>query len=209
MIAFEYGNPSADTVLIQMVGDHDLVSMEKEFAAIREKSTEDFRLVAIKADRWNQDLSPWSSPGVFGKEGFGDGAARTLSEVLHYCGDASKTYYIGGYSLAGLFALWAAHQVNLFKGVAAASPSIWFPGFLDYMKGHECKSGVVYLSLGDKEERTNDPVVAAVGAKIREAHDWLREQGKVCVLEWNRGNHFKEAEFRTAKAFLWVMGQRT
>ena len=35
---------------------------------------------------------------------------------------------LGGYSLAGLFALWASTQTDLFYGVAAASPSVWFPG---------------------------------------------------------------------------------
>lgn len=207
MVVFEYGNPSASIVLIQMVDDHDLASLENEFIFISENVSADFKLIAFKVNRWNSDLSPWSSPAVFGKENFGDGAADTLSEVQNYCTDQSKTYYIGGYSLAGLFALWAAYQVRIFKGVAAASPSIWFPGFVEYMNEHEIQSNVVYLSLGDKEEKTRNPVMSTVGKKIREAYEGLKGQGRNCILEWNQGNHFKETDLRTAKAFVWVMKQ--
>ncbi len=207
MLAYEYGTPSAPIVLIQMVGDQDLASLEKEFLSIRENTGADFRFLALKVENWNSDLSPWSAPAVYGKEDFGGGAAATLSEVQKYCTDLSKTYYIGGYSLAGLFALWAAYQVDLFKGVAAASPSIWFPGFVEYMKEHELRSRTVYLSLGDKEEKTRNPLMATVGEKIREAQDLLKRQGRNCILEWNPGNHFKDADLRTAKAFCWVMKQ--
>ena len=91
---------------------------------------------------------------MFGNEDFGDGAVRTLEQILTLCTDKSRTYYIGGYSLAGLFSLWAAYQTDVFSGIAAASPSVWFPGFIEYMKEHEIKSETVYLSLGDREEKT-------------------------------------------------------
>lgn len=218
MKVFEYGNPAADRILIQMVDDHDLEFIEREVDAIAreadatecekdETARGDFRLIAIQVADWNKDLSPWKAPAVFGKEDFGDGAGNTLAEVLSYCQDETKTYYIGGYSLAALFALWAAYQTDKFSGVAAASPSIWFPGFVDYMKEHEIQSGSVYLSLGDKEEKTRNTVMATVGEKIREAQSWLESQGVRCTLEWNQGNHFKDADIRTAKAFAWVMDQ--
>ena len=116
-----------------------------------------------------------------------------------------RTYYIGGYSLAGLFALWAVYQTDLFAGAAAASPSIWFPGFLDYMKEHEIRTRNVYLSLGDREEKTRNPVMSQVGSCICSAHMLLEERGVRCTLEWNKGNHFKDPDLRTAKAFAWVI----
>ena len=218
MEVYEYGNSAADCILIQMVDDHDLEFIEREVDAIKREvdaisrgmdatARRDFRLIAIQVGDWNKDLSPWKAPAVFGKEDFGDRAGNTLAEVLSYCKDETKTYYIGGYSLAALFALWAAYQTDKFSGVAAASPSIWFPGFVDYMKEHEIQSGSVYLSLGDKEEKTRNTVMATVGNKIREAHSWLESQGVRCTLEWNQGNHFKDADIRTAKAFAWVMDQ--
>jgi hypothetical protein len=205
MKVFEYGDPSASTVLIQMVDDHDLEGIENEFAAVRKAAEGKLRLIAVKVSDWNTDLSPWQAPPVFGNEGFGSGAADTLEEVKKLCRDRDRTYYIGGYSLAGLFALWAAYQTDLFRGAAAASPSIWFPGFTDYMNANKIRAKRVYLSLGDREERTRNPVMATVGEKIREAYSLLKEQKTACTLEWNPGNHFREPDLRTAKAFAWVI----
>ncbi|MBQ6235371.1 MAG: esterase [Clostridia bacterium] len=202
----EYGDPTSDRILLQPVDDHDLAGIENEVAAIKEH-TADFRLIAVKADDWNRDLSPWSAPPVFGNEPFGGGASDFLNALLPLCADRSKTYYLGGYSLAGLFALWAAHETDAFFGVAAASPSVWFPGFAAYMQTHPIRAQRVYLSLGDREEKTRNPVMATVGTRIKEAYDLLKRRGTDCVLEWNPGNHFKDPDLRTARAFLWVLGE--
>lgn len=207
MQRYEYGTPDAEIVLIQPVDAHDLAEIEVEIAEIKKRTEQPFRLLAMLVDDWNDDLSPWSTPAVFGTKGFGGGASAMLEKILTLCTDKSKTYYIGGYSLAGLFALWAACQTNVFAGVAAASPSVWFPGFLDYMKKSGIKSKAVYLSLGDREEKTKNPVMAAVGTCIREGYAWLQDQGIVSTLEWNQGNHFRETAERTAKGFAWVLEQ--
>ena len=207
MEIFELGESSAQTVLIQPVDEHDLDAIESEFEQIRRSTGKDLLLRAYKVKDWNKDLSPWKAPAVFGKEDFGDGAPDTLSEILKSCEDRTKTYYIGGYSLAGLFSLWAVYQTDLFKGVAAASPSMWFPGFDKYMKDGGLRCGGVYLSLGDKEEKARNSVMATVVDKIRAAHAMLLEQSVNCVLEWNQGNHFKEPDVRTAKGFAWLLNQ--
>ena len=201
----EYGNKQSDIVLIQPVDEHDLALIENETAQIRERTSADFRLAAFRVTDWNDDLSPWPAPAVFGKTEFGGSAEDTLKEILRFCEDRTKAYYIGGYSLAGLFALWAACQTDLFRGAAAASPSVWFPGFPEYMRMHRMQAGRVYLSLGDREERTRNPVMAKVGENIRAVCDLLKEQEIDCLLEWNEGNHFRDADLRTAKAFAWVI----
>ena len=192
-------------LLLQPVDDHDLEVLDHEVQVLASMASEGFLLAAFQVDDWNKDLSPWPSPAVFGRESFGDGAADTLSEVLKYCTDRDKTYFIGGYSLAGLFALWAAYQTDVFKGVAAASPSVWFPGFVEYMRENRIRTDSVYLSLGDREEKTRNTVMAAVGVKIREAYTLLKDQGINTTLEWNQGNHFRDADIRTAKAYAWLM----
>ena len=208
MIIYEYGNPDADNVLIQLTGDPELSGLENEVEEIRKRTSIDFRFIAAKVDDWNYELSPWKAPAVFGNEDFGDGAARTLEQILTLCTDKSKAYYIGGYSLAGLFSLWAAYQTDIFSGVAAASPSVWFPGFIAYMKEHEINSETVYLSLGDREEKTRNPVMSQVGNCIQKGYDWLTKCGINCTLEWNQGNHFREPDIRTAKAFAWVLTEK-
>jgi predicted esterase len=207
MERFEYGEKDALLVLLQPVDEHDLALIENEYRLIKEMTEKEFSLCAFRIENWNRDLSPWQAPAVFGKEAFGEGAAETLKEIMRYCEDRSRTYCIGGYSLAGLFALWACYQTDLFQGTAAASASLWFPGFADYMKTRQLHSTHVYLSLGDKEEKTRNPVMATVGDRTREAYALLKEQGIDCMLEWNAGNHFRDADLRTAKAFSWVMNR--
>lgn len=205
MKVYEFGIVESANVLIQPVDDHDLDVIENEVRIIRKLTGDNFRLLTVKVERWNDDLSPWQAPPVFGDEGFGGDAADTLTEILNLTNDKDKKYYIGGYSLAGLFSMWAAFQADVFSGVAAASPSVWFPGFLNYMKSNEILTGEVYLSLGDREEKTRSPVMATVGDRIREAYEHLSGKGVSCILEWNHGNHFKDPDLRTAKAFSWLL----
>ena len=203
-----FADKNADTVLIQPVDEYDMAEIENEVAEIKKLTSVGFQLIAVEVEDWNSELSPWEAPAVFGNEGFGSGAADTLAEILKLCSDKSKTYYIGGYSLAGLFALWAAFQTDVFSGVAAASPSVWFPNFVGYMKENKIKCDTVYLSLGDREEKTKNAVMSKVGDCIRESYEWLTEQGIDRTLEWNKGGHFKEPALRTARAFAWVMRRR-
>ena len=206
METYLFGTESAPNVLIQPVDSHDLEGIENEVKTIRELTDADFRMIAVRVPDWNRNLSPWTAPAVFGKEGFGDGAADFLAGILPLCPEG-KACYIGGYSLAGLFALWAAYRTDRFTGVAAASPSVWFPGFTEYMQANRIQSKAVYLSLGDREEKAKNPVMAAVGNRIREAEGILKAQGIPCTLEWNPGNHFRDADIRTAKAFAWLLNR--
>ena len=214
MITYEYGNPEADTVLIQPTGEHYMASLDNEVREFEKSTSKEFRFIATKVENWNDDLSPWKAPAVFKTEDFCGGASKTLENIIALCADKNRKYYIGGYSLAGLFALWAACQTDIFSGVAAASPSVWFPGFIDYMKTYKMKSQNVYLSLGDREEKTRIPVMAQICYCIKDEYRCLLENGINCILEWNKGNHFKEADIRTAKAFAWILnndssGERT
>ena len=191
-----------------------------------------FRLAAFKVDDWNADLSPWEAPPAFGNEPFGGKAAQTLDYIENeqeallpaleemIGGQDAETaerqsgapVIIGGYSLAGLFALWAGTRSERFRGIAAASPSVWFPGWIEYAEKHwqsdssKNRPQWIYLSLGDKEERTRNQQMARVGDCIRRQHEILTAAGVANTLVWEQGNHFKEPDLRTARAFAWVMG---
>ncbi len=205
MKLYKYGNPESNIVLIQPVGTHNLNEIPNQVERIKINTKKEIQMLAIKVDNWNQELSPWKAPAVFGKEAFGDGASNLLTEIPQLCSDKNKKYYLGGYSLAGLFSLWACCQSDKFAGIAAASPSVWFPGFLTYLKENEVKSPCIYLSLGDKEDKTKNAMLSTVGDNIREVEKIMKENKVKCILEWNQGNHFKEAGERTAKAFSWVI----
>ena len=218
-MCYFYGDGRASDLLIQPVDDHDLEALDQEVERIGELASDSsFLLVALKISDWNRELSPWEAPAVFGKAGFGAGAQDTLAyiagtllpEIGRCCpSPEERRCYLGGYSLAGLFALWAAYQTDLFQGVAAVSPSVWFPQWIRYAQEHEMRAAHVYLSLGDREEKTKNRVMAEVGNCIRRQHALLREAKTVraCALEWNPGNHFVDSGGRTAKGFAWLLQQ--
>ena len=207
------GEAYAEYLLLQMTGEHELQSMDHEMAMIAQ-SSRNFLFAAIPVESWNDELSPWKAPAVWGKQGFGGKAADTLSFLTEQVIPTLKQRFhlpenvkiiLGGYSLAGLFALWASTQTALFSDVAAASPSVWFPGWMEFEQQHPIQAQCIYLSLGDREERTKNLTMAAVGDNIRVLHSQLTARGADCTLEWNSGGHFKDADLRTAKAFRWMM----
>ena len=202
MQIYEYGSPDSSIVLIEPI--HVPEGMDQEASLIRKLAGRDFHLLAVRVD-WFQDLSPWPSPAVAGNIPFGDGAEETLKNILKLTGTTGKKYILGGYSMGGLFALWAACRTDTFSAVAAASPSVWFPGFTEFMTSSGIHTGRVYLSLGDREEKTRNPVMAAVGTRLREIYAWLQSQAIPCCLEWNKGNHFVNLEERMAKGFAWAV----
>ena len=207
-----YGEAHAEYLLLQITGEHELQSMESEATAIAQ-SAHRFLFAAIPVESWNDALSPWEAPAVWGKESFGCNAADTLRFLTEQVIPTLKQRFalpenvkiiLGGYSLAGLFALWASTQTDLFYDVAA-SPSVWFPDWMEFEQQRPIQTQHIYLSLGDKEEHTKNAVMAVVGDNIRTLHSRLAERSTDCTLEWNSGGHFKDADLRTARAFRWVM----
>ena len=49
-------------------------------------------------------------------------------------------------------------------------------------------------------------MMSRVGDCIREMDEWYRKNEKIeSVLEWNQGNHFRDADVRCGKGFVWCM----
>ena len=80
---------------------------------------QNFMLVAFQVEDWNRDFSPWEAPAMFGTEKIFSGqGAETLrwltEECMPYIDQTFDTErrerWLMGYSLAGLFALWAAYE---------------------------------------------------------------------------------------------------
>ena len=101
-----------------------------------------------------------------------DGAEGTLRELLSILekqrqqlgwdpSASLRRVVLGGYSLAGLFALWAGTE-EPFGGIVAASPSVWYREWISYATTHPSRSAHVYLSLGDREHRSKTPIMATV-----------------------------------------------
>ena len=141
-------------------------------------------LVNIGVDLWEENFSPWCAPRVFAKgPNFGDGAQKTLDTLINQVipwaeselTESPAYRMLVGYSLAGLFSLWAGvsqqvargcqhddvssqpgpssqpgaphvdASVATFQRIGAVSGSFWFPGLLDYVD-QQLNGGAVGLT---------------------------------------------------------------
>ena len=210
-----YKSEQPEYLLIQPIDEHDLEVLDNEVATIQSLTNKSFTLVAFEIKDWQSELTPWTAPAVFGKIPFGEEAVATLSFIKDtlipqlaqkQLFDKDKIQCVlGGYSLAGFFALWSSYQTELFDGIAAVSPSVWYPQWMEYAESNSPLATSVYLSLGDKEEKTKNSTMAQVGNCIRKQQEMLTAQGINTILEWNPGNHFQHSDERTAKGFAWVL----
>ena len=190
--------------------------VEKAAELLRQKTGEKpWRLIAFEAQDWNAEFSPWSAPAVFGKADFAGEASKTLEWLTEACIPAVEETprafrAVAGYSLAGLFSLWAFYESGLFQGAASCSGSLWFPGWLDYVQKKKAPCGsAVYLSLGEREERTRNRAMAAVGDATRRMDALLEEDAAIRshTLCWHPGGHFNDVEERLAAAMSWLVAE--
>ena len=194
-------------------------------------------LVNVCVDLWEENFSPWCAPRVFAKgPNFGDGAQKTLDTLINHVipwteselTDPPTYRVLVGYSLAGLFSLWAGVSPQLsagtapqlsaaaapqpsstFQRIGAVSGSFWFPGLLDYVD-QQLRGGVVglthaYLSLGDREARTPNPQIMHVRENAELLASKLENAGITPTFGLNRGNHFQNVEGRMQKALDWLV----
>ena len=203
----------ARALLIQPVDGHDISELPALLSWTEARTKVPFAHVALPIQRWNDELTPWPAPPVFGKTPFGAGAAATLELITQrvvpavcsaLCLDTDLPVVTGGYSLAGLFALWAAYQTR-FAAVVGASPSVWYPQWLDYAATHTPLTRVVYLSLGDRESRSRTPIMATVDSCMKQQRELLQSQGVTMNYETTAGNHFQDNGIRMARGFVYAL----
>lgn len=183
-------------------------------AAIANGCGTGFALTAFRVDDWAVELMPWADAAVDRRPAVGTGAQATLklaeeiaANMRRHCGE--RPCVLGGYSLAALFALWAAYESRALSAVAAASPSVWVEGWNDFATTHEIHARSVFLSLGRREEVSKNKHIARVGDNLRAYYAHLQGTlgAESVTLEWNEGGHFQDAAKRTARAFAWCIAQ--
>lgn len=189
-------------------------SLWKECAAL---NCPPFALASISGMDWNADLSPWKIPPLRKNEPpFSGKADSYLAFIVSQALPAilqklSPPPYIvlAGYSLAGLFALYTAHKTKVFSRFVAASPSAWFPRFVDFAKTtpFASKPDSIYLSLGDAEAKTKNSLLSTVQENAEALAEFYTAQGIQTIFELNRGNHFTDNQARLAKGIKWILGK--
>lgn len=188
---------------------------ESLFEEVKTLTDKDFSLAVFDVTDWNAQFSPWSAPPVFGKDAFsgkGNDTLRFLED--DFLPEVKSKFpesvvFLTGYSLAGLFSLWALYESEKFNGAVCCSSSLWFDKWDEYASLHRIKSpSTIYMSLGDHEEKTKNKVMAKVGDRTRRQAKILKEDPNVEKLyfEWNKGGHFDEPLKRVAKGIARILG---
>lgn len=205
-------NPKAPLIVLNTFGNEGEAVLE----AVHADKMKDFSMLVVSDMDWNRDLSPWVAPAVFkNDEPFGGKADGFLKELVEQAvpdavaelGEKPEYMAIAGYSLAGLFALYSLYRTDVFSRAASASGSFWFPGFLEFASSREFvgKPEKLYLSLGDAEARTRNPVMATVQDNTEKLAVLYRGRGLDTVFELNPGNHFKDPALRMAKGIRSIL----
>ena len=169
--------------------------------------------VVISGVYWEEDLTPWKAPGLKGGEFAGKAQyfLEKLKADLFFNLEASlripkPNRSIVGVSLSGLFAVWASLSMPLFNAVVSVSGSLWYDGFLEWMKENtDTVTGRYCFSLGDKEKDGKNRRLASVEESTLEAVDLLKSAGKEVTFEYNEGNHFGPLIARIEKAINNIM----
>ncbi len=188
---------------------------EELFRLCAESAERPWALAVLNCGDWDRDLSPWPAKAVFrGAKDFAGGGKERLrrieGDVLPAVREAldcpDAPCWIAGYSLAGLFALWALQESGAFAGAVSASGSLWYPGFADLaLRTPPHGRPAVYLSLGDAEDRTRSPVMRTVRDCTERLYRHYAEMGLNTVFELNPGNHFQEPAARLARGIRWAL----
>ncbi len=171
-------------------------------------------LVFPKGVEWDRDYAPWPSDELHGRP-IGGGGAALYREMVDVLLPAVKARFDGlehvgvvGYSLGGLFALYAASQSDSpFDRAASVSGALWYEGFENYAASAPFpRLSRAYLSLGRKEAgHGRGPMGRVSTATERVAGTLSARLGEenVC-FEWNNGGHFYEIPQRLGRAITWM-----
>lgn len=182
---------------------------------LRDDGCPPFTLVSVSSLNWNHDMSPWEIPPVFKNADPCTGGADDYLRILieRIVPEAEKEIKgtvswrgIAGYSLAGLFALYSLYRTDIFSRAASMSGSLWYPGITEYISSHTMKKppDYLYFSLGSKEARTRNPYMKTVQENTEMIEKYYRENGISTAFQLNPGNHYKDAEKRTAAGIRWL-----
>ena len=199
---------NAPLVVLIAHSDND-VEIESLRTDVYLQSKMEFSSIIKSNIDWNKSLSPWPcdriAKGVgpfLGKADIFLGELQDeVSREIARCRLTPSAVYIAGYSLAGLFSLYSLYKTDLFDGAACCSGSLWYPGFVDFVKNNEfCKPAKrMYMSLGDKESSVKNQVFASVEDKTREVFELYKAQGINVRFEMNHGNHMTDVNQRVVK----------
>lgn len=189
---------------------------KKIHQALLDANAPDFTLAAIGDLDWDHDMAPWDIPPISKIDTPCTGGADDYLKVL--TGEIVPAVEselpgtpcwrgIAGYSLAGLFAVYALYRTDMFSRVASMSGSLWFPGLLEYLDSHEMarQPDCAYFSLGDKEAATRNRYLQCVQKNTEAVKASFANLGIDTAFVLNPGNHYQNPAKRAAAGINWIL----
>ena len=176
-----------------------------------------FHLILISGLSWDEDLSPWPAGRIISSSDHFTGHAKDyldwlLAKILPLASNAEAPTtklkkVLAGYSMAGLFALYAAYRTGAFDGIVSASGSVWFPDFSAFAQNTPLDPApkCIYLSLGDAESNSRNQCLQQIESITRSLFEHYHDSGIPSTFELNSGNHFKDYDLRLAKGIAWTL----
>lgn len=206
-------------VIYMLTGADPMLELSSTLKALKssgEALGPQFAVVGVGSLNWNTDYAPWPAPAVMAHDAaFGGGADTTLDFLAgtvmpwieNRCQDGILGCGIIGYSMAGLTALYAMYQLDVFDACACCSGSLWFDHWLTFMRQHHpSPTSGMYLSLGRQEEKTRNSRMAVIGSATREAASILASDPNVreSTLLYHNGGHFNKIPERVGAGISWL-----
>ena len=175
-------------------------------------------IVVIEDVNWNDDMTPWPAIGVFKKaKPFGGRAASFLNKLANEIipnterelGIENTERTLLGVSLSGLFAVWAAFNTDVFPNIISISGSLWYDGFIEWMKEQTPSSRLkkVCMLLGEKEKNAKDKRMATVEERTLDIANILKARSRAAItFDLVEGTHFSPVLPRIERAMMCING---
>lgn len=158
------------------------------------------RVVSVPVADWGDALTPWPAPALRpGEKDFGGRADETLAALAEELDKAPGPHAICGYSLGGLFTLYAFVREPRFAACACLSGSVWYEGWVDWLRENapDCAGRYAYFSVGKKEKRAGLPF-RHVEEDLATCAGVLRAQGCEVDIALGPGSHMQHVTERLA-----------
>lgn len=164
--------------------------------------------IALSSFDYEKDFSPFYKEDVLKKgDCFKGNAKETLNfllkDVIPFIKENFNIVFeeniLLGYSLGGLFSLYASTLTSFFSKIGCISASFWYPSFIPYIKEKKTMAKDIYLSLGDKESNCKNILLKTSLNCQFQVLNILNEQKKNVLFELNQGGHFNDIENRIRK----------
>lgn len=158
------------------------------------------RVVSVPVADWGDALTPWPAPALRpGEKDFGGRADGTLALLADALDRAPGPHAVCGYSLGGLFALYAFVREPRLAACACLSGSVWYEGWVGWLRENapDCAGRYAYLSVGKKEKRAGLPF-RHVEEDLAACADILRGRGCTVDVTLGPGSHMQHVTERLA-----------